>query len=168
MVTRAGRRAMTVIGILHDSREDAAYYQSLSGKGLPKVWPLFCLLNPSLRMPLLARVVAGSSGPAAMILRSILIWLHACDVGPGASIAGGVYFPHPHGIVIGKDAVIESEVWIFQNVTIGYDGVTGYPHILEGVRVYSGACVVGGGPVPKGTRVRANSLFLVSECHASE
>lgn len=92
------------------------------------------------------------------LARSWGIFVH-----PSAQV-GAVRFAHPTSVVIGAGVVIEDDVLIWQNVTLGALelGGTGYPVIRKGARLYAGASVLG--PVEIGERatVGAHSLVLQS------
>lgn len=147
---------------LRDARNDAELYQRLSGSSLKSTWIANVFINPSLRFVMLARVTGRARGLKFVLLRNLLIALHASDVSAGAVLAPGIYAPHPHGIVIGKGVRIASGCWIFQNVTLGWDGVTGYPDVKPDARIYSNACVVGAVEVAPNSRVRAMSVVTAS------
>ena len=54
----------------------------------------------------------------------------SCQINSNAIIGNQIKFPHPTGIVIGKGVIIENNVSIYQNVTIGGKGnPIGYPKI---------------------------------------
>lgn len=86
------------------------------------------------------------------------------EISPRAVLGRGVHFPHPVGIVIGAGGVVEDDVWIFQQVTIGSHGRRGedkrYPLVCRGVRIYAGAKVIGGVRIGNGAMVGANSVVL--------
>lgn len=54
-----------------------------------------------------------------------------------------VNFPHPIGVVIGKGVILDDNVTLYQNVTLG-GTKTGYPHIGKNVIIYPNSIVLGG------------------------
>lgn len=80
---------------------------------------------------------------------------------PSARV-GRVRFPHPTSVVIGAGVVIEDDAIIFQQVTLGARdiGVSEYPTIRRGARIFAGSVVVGAVEVGEGAVVGANSLVL--------
>ena len=97
------------------------------------------------------------------ILRLLGVVIYSADLTPQAVIGGGVYLPHPVGIVVGK-AIIGQNVAILQGVTIGV--VEGLPTqgvlIGNGVWIYAGAKVLGDIIIGNGAKVGANAVVLKS------
>lgn len=143
-------------------RADAEYYYSLSGKRIVRFWRLKSLLNPSLRAAYLFRVAAASTGLKYLVVRSLLICLHSCDVASGAKFSGPIYLPHPLGIVVGAGVRVGARVWLFQNVTLGRDGAGGYPMLGDDSRLFAGCVVVGGVQIPAHSRVAALQFVSAS------
>ena len=89
----------------------------------------------------------------------------SCDISYNAKIGKRVIFGHPIGIVIGHDAVIEDDVRIWQNVTLGSHGKGGilknYPTIKKGARIFAGAIVIGGVTVGQNAVVAANAVVNI-------
>lgn len=72
-----------------------------------------------------------------------------------------IKFPHPIGIVIAKDAQIDEDCVIFQNVTIGKkNGLTkqGAPKIGKKVTIYANSVIVGDIKIGNFVVVGANSF----------
>ncbi len=87
---------------------------------------------------------------------------YSCYISSYAKI-GNVTFPHPTGIVIGAGSVIENNVTLYQQVTIGAKGGgkgSEYPSLRENVIVYSGAKVLGGITIGRNSIVGANAVVL--------
>ena len=87
------------------------------------------------------------------------------DIHPAANIAGGVMMDHATGIVIGETSKIESEVSIFQGVTLGGTGnETGkrHPDVKKGATIYASSTVLGNIEIGEGATVAAGSLVLKS------
>jgi serine O-acetyltransferase len=86
-------------------------------------------------------------------------------VSANAIISDTVNFPHPIAIVIGEGVIIESNVKIYQNVTLG--GARqgdwrsdNYPVIGANTVIYAGAVVVGKIRVGRNCVIGANSVVL--------
>jgi serine O-acetyltransferase len=97
-----------------------------------------------------------------LYLRKRQIAKYGCDIAYQAKIGRRVSFPHPIGIVIGVHAVIENDVMIWQNVTLGSKGHIDkvYPHIKSNVKIYSAAQIIGGVTIGEGAKIGAFSLVL--------
>ncbi len=99
------------------------------------------------------------------ILRRILWWLACCiygsEIGLATKVGGGLYIPHPYGIVLGI-CTVGSDVAVMQNVTVGRrrpddDGAA----IIGDRALLSAGCVVlGAVSVGEGAIVAANSVLL--------
>ena len=78
-------------------------------------------------------------------------------------IAGDVKIDHATGVVIGETTVIESEVSIFQGVTLGGKGFESgkrHPNIKKGASIFAGSTVLGDITIGEGSIVAAGSLVL--------
>lgn len=75
---------------------------------------------------------------------------------------GGLVIPHATGIVIGERVNIGENCYIYQNVTLGVANQVSpaYPTLGNGVKVYSGACVVGRVRVGDNAVIGANAVVL--------
>lgn len=85
------------------------------------------------------------------------------DVHPAAKIGRGVMFDHATGIVIGETAVIDDDVSIMQNVTLGGTGKESgdrHPKIHRGALISVGAKILGNIEVGEGAMVSAGSVVL--------
>ena len=100
----------------------------------------------------------------AKLLFVITKWLYPCDINPYARLAGGVRIPHAVGIIIARDAVIETGVTIYQHVTIGqrHEDVAEAPHIAEGAVIYAGAVLGGAITIGRGAVIGANAVVMQS------
>jgi serine O-acetyltransferase len=87
---------------------------------------------------------------------------YGCDISYQASIGKNISFPHPIGIVVGVGSVIEDNVMIWQNVTLGSKGseTKVYPYIKSNVKIFSGAQILGSVTVGENSRIGAFSLVL--------
>ena len=85
------------------------------------------------------------------------------DINPVVPIGKGIFFDHATGIVIGETAVIEDDVSILQNVTLGGTGKERgdrHPKIRRGVLIGAGAKILGNIEVGHCARVAAGSVVL--------
>lgn len=99
----------------------------------------------------------------ALFLQSRMSELFAVDIHPAVRIGKGVFFDHATGIVIGATAVIDDDVSVLQNVTLGGTGKEDgdrHPKIRRGALISVGAKVLGNIEVGEGARVAAGSVVL--------
>ncbi len=99
----------------------------------------------------------------ALFLQSRNSEAFAVEIHPAATIGKGVMFDHATGIVVGETAVIEDNVSILQNVTLGGTGNESgdrHPKIRQGVMLGSGAKVLGNIEIGEGSKVGAGSVVL--------
>lgn len=88
-----------------------------------------------------------------------------CDIARGARIAGGLYLPHPNGIVIGEFVKIGSNCIIHQGVTLGARGEDhelSNPIIKDEVEIGTGAKILGKLTIGNYARIGANAVVLES------
>jgi serine O-acetyltransferase len=104
--------------------------------------------------------------------KDIALYLQSCvssalqvDIHPAVPIGKGVFIDHGTGVIIGATAVVEDDVSILQNVTLGGTGKeTGdrHPKIRRGVLIGAGAKILGNIEIGVGSRVAAGSVVLKS------
>jgi serine O-acetyltransferase len=85
------------------------------------------------------------------------------DIHPAARIGVGVMLDHGSGIVIGETAVVEDDVTILQNVTLGGTGKQlgdRHPKIRQGVLIGAGANIIGNVEVGAFSKIGAGSVVL--------
>lgn len=85
------------------------------------------------------------------------------DIHPAARIGAGVMLDHGSGIVIGETAVVEDDVTILQNVTLGGTGKQlgdRHPKIRQGVLIGAGANIIGRVEVGAFSKIGAGSVVL--------
>ena len=85
------------------------------------------------------------------------------DINPAARIGRGIFLDHATGIVIGQTAVVEDDVSILQDVTLGGTGKeTGdrHPKIRRGVMIGAGAKILGNIEIGRCARIAAGSVVL--------
>jgi serine O-acetyltransferase len=101
----------------------------------------------------------------AWLFQSRISEVFAADIHPGARIGKGVMFDHGTGLVIGETAVIEDNVSILQEVTLGGTGKeTGdrHPKVRRCVLIGAGAKILGNIEIGVGAKVGAGSVVLHS------
>jgi serine O-acetyltransferase len=132
---------------------------------------LACLaFSSGFQLLLLHRIQHGllKLTPVGKILAKLLFvitkWLYPCDINPYARIAGGVRIPHAVGIIIARDAVIETGVTLYQHITIGQrtEDVAEAPVINEGAVIYAGAVLGGAITIGRNAVVGANAVVMQS------
>jgi serine O-acetyltransferase len=102
--------------------------------------------------------------------RELALHLQGCasrilqvDIHPAARLGTGIFFDHATGIVIGETSVVEDNVSILQNVTLGGTGKgTGerHPKVRHGVLIGAGAIILGNIEIGSNARVGAGSVVL--------
>ena len=78
-------------------------------------------------------------------------------------IGGAVMIDHATGVVIGETCEIESEVSIFQGVTLGGKGFESgkrHPNIKKGASIFAASTILGDITIGEGAIVAAGSLVL--------
>jgi serine O-acetyltransferase len=87
------------------------------------------------------------------------------DIHPAARLGDGIMLDHGSGIVIGETAVVEDDVSILQNVTLGGTGkITGdrHPKVRRGVMIGAGAKILGNIEIGAHSKIAAGSIVLKS------
>lgn len=85
------------------------------------------------------------------------------DIHPAAQIGQGIMLDHATGVVIGETAVVEDNVSILQDVTLGGTGKNSgdrHPKIRQGVMIGAGAKILGSIEVGEGAKVASCSVVL--------
>ena len=85
------------------------------------------------------------------------------DIHPAARLGRGILFDHATGIVIGETAVVEDDVSILHEVTLGGSGkIQGdrHPKVRTGVMIGAGAKILGNVEINKGAKIGAGSVVL--------
>ena len=99
----------------------------------------------------------------ALYLQSRSSAVFGTDIHPAARIGKGIFLDHATGLVVGSTAVIEDNVSMLQDVTLGGTGKeTGdrHPKIRHGVLLGAGAKVLGNIEVGHCARVASGSVVL--------
>jgi serine O-acetyltransferase len=87
------------------------------------------------------------------------------DIHPAAPIGRGIFLDHATGLVVGETAVIEDDVSILHDVTLGGTGKQDedrHPKIRHGVMLGAGAKIIGNIEIGHCARVAAGSVVLKS------
>lgn len=102
--------------------------------------------------------------------RELAVWLSnrasavfGADIHPAAQFGAGIMLDHGSGIVIGETAVVEDDVTIMQNVTLGGTGkIQGdrHPKVRRGVMIGAGANIIGNIEIGAFSKVGAGSVVL--------
>jgi serine O-acetyltransferase len=105
----------------------------------------------------------GGRKDFAFYLQSRASEVFQVDINPAVPMGKGIFIDHGTGVVIGATAVIEDDVSILQNVTLGGTGKEvgdRHPKIRRGVLLGAGAKVLGNIEVGHCSRVAAGSVVL--------
>lgn len=100
---------------------------------------------------------------AALLVQSRMSQTYGVDIHPAARIGAGIMIDHATGVVIGETAVVEDNVSILHEVTLGGTGKeTGdrHPKVRAGVLIGAGAKLLGNVEIGAGARVGAGSVVL--------
>src|SRR6202166_4285670 len=101
----------------------------------------------------------------SLYLQSRCSAVFQCDIHPAARIGRGVFLDHATGLVIGETAVIEDDVSMLHDVTLGGTGKQAddrHPKIRYGVMIGAGAKILGNIEVGHCARIAAGSVVLKS------
>jgi len=99
----------------------------------------------------------------AIHLQNRISEVFGVDIHPAAQLGCGILMDHATGIVIGETAVIEDNVSLLHDVTLGGTGKeTGdrHPKIRQGVLLGTGAIILGNVEIGEGAKVGAGSVVL--------
>jgi serine O-acetyltransferase len=99
----------------------------------------------------------------ALYLQSLISIVYSVDIHPAAKIGKGILLDHATGFVAGETTVIDDNVSILHEVTLGGTGKEGgdrHPKIRSGVLIGAGAKILGNVEVGEGARVGASSVVL--------
>jgi serine O-acetyltransferase len=90
------------------------------------------------------------------------------DIHPASKIGKGIFIDHATGLVVGETAVIEDDVSILHDVTLGGTGKAGgdrHPKIRYGVLIGAGAKILGNIEVGHCSKIAAGSVVLSAVPH---
>ena len=99
----------------------------------------------------------------ACYLQNRISEVFAVDIHPAARIGKGILIDHATSVVIGETAVVDDDVSMLHEVTLGGTGkVTGdrHPKVKRGVLIGAGAKILGNVVIGEGSKVAAGSVVL--------
>jgi serine O-acetyltransferase len=99
----------------------------------------------------------------ALYLQSRSSEIFQTDIHPAARIGKGIFLDHATGLVVGSTAVIEDNVSLLQDVTLGGTGKEQgdrHPKVRRGVLIGAGAKILGNIEIGQCARVAAGSVVL--------
>ncbi|MFO1113512.1 MAG: serine O-acetyltransferase [Rhodospirillales bacterium] len=106
---------------------------------------------------------SGNRRDFALYLQSRSSDVFQTDIHPAARFGRGVFIDHATGLVVGATAVVEDDVSILQNVTLGGTGKEAgdrHPKIRRGAMIGAGAKILGNIEVGTCARIAAGSVVL--------
>jgi serine O-acetyltransferase len=86
-----------------------------------------------------------------------------CDINPNAQIGRGIFLDHATGLVVGETAVIDDDVSILHDVTLGGTGKEHedrHPKVRRGVMIGAGAKILGNIEIGHCARIAAGSVVI--------
>lgn len=101
----------------------------------------------------------------ALYLQSRSSSVFQTDINPAAPIGKGIFLDHATGLVVGQTALIEDDVSILHDVTLGGTGKTGgdrHPKIRYGVLIGAGAKILGNIEIGHCSKIAAGSVVLAA------
>lgn len=99
----------------------------------------------------------------ALFLQSRISQVFAVDIHPAARIGSGILIDHATGVVIGETAVVEDDVSMLHEVTLGGTGKEQgdrHPKIRRGVLIGAGTKILGNIEIGEGAKIGASSVVL--------
>jgi serine O-acetyltransferase len=99
----------------------------------------------------------------ALYLQSRSSAIFQCDINPAARIGRGIFLDHATGLVVGETAVIDDDVSILHDVTLGGTGKENedrHPKIRRGVMIGAGAKILGNIEIGHCARIAAGSVVI--------
>jgi len=145
-------------------KKDIAMFRNKEELGFKDYLMVF---NPRMYPIIMVRIATlfynNHLGILAKIISTFNFILFGCDIARGAKIQGGLYLPHPSGVVIGEYATIGRNCIIHQGVTLGDRGEeheTSNPTLGDFVEIGTGAKILGKIFLDDYSRVGANSVVL--------
>ncbi len=99
----------------------------------------------------------------ALYLQSAISQVFGVDIHPAAKIGSGILFDHATSIVIGETAVVEDNVSMLHEVTLGGTGKERgdrHPKVRQGVLIGAGAKLLGPIEIGRCAKIGAGSVVL--------
>lgn len=101
--------------------------------------------------------------PLALYFQSLASEVFGVDIHPAARIGCGILLDHATSFVVGETAVIEDDVSILHEVTLGGTGKevgARHPIVRSGVLIGAGAKILGRVEIGEGAKIGAGSVVL--------
>jgi serine O-acetyltransferase len=101
----------------------------------------------------------------ALYLQSRSSEVFQTDIHPAAPFGAGIFLDHATGLVVGETAVVDDDVSLLQNVTLGGTGKQAHdrhPKVRRDVIIGAGAKILGNIEIGAGARVAAGAVVLQS------
>ncbi len=101
--------------------------------------------------------------PLALYFQSISSEIFGVDIHPGARIGCGLMLDHATSVVMGETAIVEDNVSILHEVTLGGTGKqegARHPIVRSGVMIGAGAKILGRVEIGAGAKIGAGSVVL--------
>jgi serine O-acetyltransferase len=99
----------------------------------------------------------------ALHLQNRISQVFGADIHPAARIGSGIFIDHATSVVIGETAIVEDDVSMLHEVTLGGTGKEAgdrHPKIRRGVLIGAGAKILGNVEVGEGAKIGAGSVVL--------
>ena len=99
----------------------------------------------------------------ALFMQNRISEVFAVDIHPAATIGKGVLIDHATGVVIGETALVEDNVSMLHQVTLGGTGKEGgdrHPKVKSGVLIGAGTKILGNITIGKSSKIGAGSVIL--------
>jgi len=100
----------------------------------------------------------------ALLFQSIGSEVFGVDIHPAARIGCGILLDHGTGFVVGETAIIENDVSMLHEVTLGGTGKEKggdrHPVVRSGVLIGAGAKILGRVEIGEGAKIAASSVVL--------
>lgn len=106
----------------------------------------------------------GGDTEHALAMKAECGRIFATDIHPAAHIGAGLWLDHGLGFVVGETSVIEDDVSIWHNVTLGSTlndtGPHRHPHVGRGAVIGAGAVLLGGIKIGAGANIGAGAIVV--------
>lgn len=99
----------------------------------------------------------------ALYFQSLASEVFGVDIHPAARLGCGILLDHGTGFVVGETAIVEDDVSVLHEVTLGGTGKIGgerHPIVRSGVLLGAGAKILGRVEIGEGAKVGAGSVVL--------
>lgn len=100
----------------------------------------------------------------ALALKAVFGRAFSTDIHPAAKIGAGIWLDHGLGFVVGETAIIEEDVSIWHNVTLGStlndNGPNRHPKVGTGAVIGAGAMLLGDITIGAGANIAAGAIVL--------